>query len=299
MTMRTVTRASRNGVSSVRALRAVEVGTDSPVMLTESPAAGAIDDFEMWLRSWGAAERTVKLRVGVVRKHLAPMGVPPATGDLAAWLARDDWSPWTRCTFHASARSWCGWLVQAGLADRDPTEGLRAPSIPAGAPRPLSVGEVARVLSVAEGDVRTYVLLGLLAGLRAHEVAKLRGEDVTAEAIHVVGKGGRAASIPTHPDLWALAQTYPASGFWFPTRSERGHVAPTRVSTAVTSRFRRAGVEGSLHRCRHTYGTRLMRSGASLRVVQTLMRHASIATTQRYLAVDEDERAAAIRLLAA
>ena len=76
-------------------------------------------------------------------------------------------------------------------------------------------------------------------------------------------------------------------------------VTPTAVSLAVSNLFARLGIEGSLHRCRHTYGTRLLRSGANIRVVQTLMRHSNLTTTAKYTAVDESEQIEAIRRLAA
>jgi site-specific recombinase XerD len=67
----------------------------------------------------------------------------------------------------------------------------------------------------------------------------------------------------------------------------------------VTGRlFDSLGIAGSIHRARHSYATTLLRAGANVRVVQTLMRHSSLATTAAHCAVDEDERAAAIRLLA-
>lgn len=125
----------------------------------------------------------------------------------------------------------------------------------------------------------------------------MRGEDVTERSIYVRGKGDKAASVPTHPILWDLAQDYPRRGYWFPPRragSTKLHVDSTTVTSTVTHHFAALGIEGSCHRGRHTYATRLLRSGANLRVVQTLMRHESLTTTARYCAVDEDERMAAV-----
>lgn len=270
-----------------------------PVVRELPTVTSELDAYATWLRAWGASKATVQTRTSIARRHLAPMGeADPAT--ISAWLADPAWSPWTRTTYHAAARSWFRWRVEAGLAHDDPTERVRRPRTPAAAPRPLTVGDAVRVLSAAEGDVRTYVQLGMLAGLRAHEVAKIRGEDVTEEAIYVVGKGGKVAFVPTHPALWEIAQHYPRAGFWFPSsRRVEGHVKTGTVCARVSRLFASVGVEGSMHRCRHYYGTSLMRSGVNLRVVQDLMRHSSLATTAAYLGVDEDERAAAIRLLAA
>ena len=58
--------------------------------------------------------------------------------------------------------------------------------------------------------------------------------------------------------------------------------------------MRRHGLSGSLHRCRHTYATTLLRSGVNIRVVQSLMRHESLSSTQAYTAVEDDERTAAV-----
>lgn len=257
-----------------------------------------LDMYAESLRAWGAAPTTISTRTSIVRRHLLPMG-DPAASTLTAWLADPAWSPWTRRTYDATARSWFAWRVEAGLSDSDPTVGVRRPRTPQPRPRPLTTGEVARVLAACEGDTLAHVQLGLLAGLRAHEVAKIRGEDVTEEAIYVEGKGGKVAFIPTHPALWDLARVYPRTGFWFPSSRAQGHIKGATVSARVTSVFERVGVAGSHHRLRHSYGTTLMRSGVNLRVVQTLMRHSSLATTAAYLGVDEDEQVAAIRLLAA
>jgi integrase/recombinase XerD len=76
-------------------------------------------------------------------------------------------------------------------------------------------------------------------------------------------------------------------------------VTSLAVSTMTTQLFKANGIEGSIHRCRHTYATQLLRAGVNIRVVQTLMRHASLTSTQIYTAVDEDERRDAINRLVA
>jgi site-specific recombinase XerD len=138
--------------------------------------------------------------------------------------------------------------------------------------------------------VGAWLTLALYAGLRAHEIAKIRGEDVTEDTIYVRGKGGVDAQIPTHPVVWALALDRPRTGWWFPSSaSTLGHVRSTSVSTETTKLFTANGIEGSIHRCRHTYATQLLRAGANIRVVQELMRHKSLSSTQIYTAVDEEE----------
>lgn len=261
-----------------------------------------VSGFEDWLRSWSAAQRTVEERVCVIRAGLREWGDPRQTTpeQLTRWLSNPALSPWTRVTYYYHMRSYFGWLFQTLQIIENPAADLRVPKSPKDRPRPLTTQEVSLVLPAAAGNLRSYLLLGLLAGLRVHEIAKMRGEDINADAIFVLGKGRQQAFVPTHPALWELAQSYPRHGWWFPSvRSEGGHVLGTSISTMVTKHFTMLGVEGSIHRCRHSYATNLLRNGANIRVVQTLMRHESLATTAKYTAVDEDERMVAISGLVA
>jgi integrase/recombinase XerD len=257
----------------------------------------ALDSYAEWMRSWGAAPSTITKRM-VVAKVIAatypdPGAVTPA--DLTTMLANPTYSAWTRATYYGHMRSLFGWLTDTERIDDDPTNKVRRPKSPSPQPRPLTTQEAAAALAAATGHLRTWLLLGMFAGLRAHETAKIRGEDVTEETIFVIGKGRKAATIPTHPVVWEVAQDYPRVGPWFPGRQRNEHVSSVAVSQLITTLFRDLGIVGSYHRCRHFYGTALLRSGANLRVVQDLMRHSSLATTAAYLGVDESERQAAIR----
>jgi len=91
----------------------------------------------------------------------------------------------------------------------DPMARMRRPHVAQGKPRPLTPAQVDLLLTASRGNrnanVGAWLTLGLYAGLRAHEIAKIRGEDVTEDTIYVRGKGGVDAEIPTHPVVWALA----------------------------------------------------------------------------------------------
>lgn len=255
-----------------------------------------IDEYETWLRSWGAAERTIEARRTLATSRLREWGLDGFTpANLTAFLARD-LSKWTRATYHSNLSDFCAWLAAAGYLDEDPMPGIRKPKRPKSLPRPLSEAEVTRVLDVTEGRVRDWVLLALLAGLRASEIAKLCGDDVAADGLYVEGKGGTVVTLPCHPDLWDMAQRYPRHGFWFPGPDD-GHMRGQQISLIVGRLFHAMGIHGSIHRCRHVYGTRLLRAGVHIRRVQQMMRHASLDTTANYTAVDEDELRAAILVL--
>lgn len=259
-----------------------------------------IEAFTIWLQSWGAAQTTIAIRVNVVRSFARDRDLLAVDrADIEVWLANPSWSGWTRSAYHAHLRSLFGWLRATGRRADDPTYELRRPRTPKSLPRPLTDEQVATALEAAVGPVHTYLLLGLYAGLRSHEIGKVRGEDVSPDGLYVVGKGNKAATLPTHPLIWAAAQDYPRHGWWFPTWSRAGHATASGVTGAVTRLFASLGIEGSVHRCRHTYGTRLVRAGNNLRVVQELMRHESLTTTQVYTEVADAEKRSAIASLAA
>lgn len=257
-----------------------------------------VQEYETWLRSW-ASENTVKARVTLAHSRFREWGLDGFTVEnLTGFFgAHPRWSKWTRSTYHAHLRDLCAWLTASGYLDEDPMPHIRKSRPPKGLPRPLAEQDVVRVLSVTQGEVRDWLLLALLAGLRAGEVARIRGEDVSTEGIYVSGKGDAEVTLPCHEDLWEMAQRYPRTGYWFPGNDD-GHIRPQHVSLVVGKLFTSLGIKGSIHRCRHTYGTRLMRApGVNIRTVQKLMRHANLGTTANYTAVDEFELRAAIDLL--
>ena len=253
-----------------------------------------------WMLAHNLRPRTIEQRVEFADWRLREWrtwDLDSAT--IAGWLGR--YSGWTKQTYYGHLVSVYKWRIDTGATDRSPMDVIRRPPTPRPQPKPLTPSEVVAVLDGTTGHLRSWMLLALLAGLRVHEIAKLRGQDIDEACIVVDGKGGQLATIPTHPDLWDLAQTYPRHGLWFPSPVRRGeHYTADHISGRVADRFRAVGIaRGSIHRLRATYGTNLLRNGANLRVVQTLMRHSSLATTEHYLGVDEDERAEAIRRLAA
>lgn len=262
-----------------------------------------------WMRSWGASQATIDVRIGTVAPLLDQWGgIDGITSKrIESWLIEPRrripkdgrrCKPATRATYHAHMKSLCDWLVATERLAVHPMQGMRSPNRPNAIPRPLSEAEAARATATASGDLRVWLMLAMDAGLRAHEIAQLRGEDVAEDFIYLRGKGDVAAMLPTHPDVWTEAQQRPR-GYWFPDPSTAtGHVTRERISKYVGDHFRKVGIPGgSIHRARHLYATRLLRAGVNIRVVQQLMRHANVKTTAGYTAVDENElRAAILRL---
>jgi integrase/recombinase XerD len=113
----------------------------------------------------------------------------------------------------------------------------------------------------------------------------------------ISGKGGKTAYLPVHEVIASEAANFPRHAFWFPSYTRAGTVSPHAVSKAIKSAMERAGVPGKPHMLRHAYATGLLRGGANLRVVQQLMRHESVATTQIYTEVSTAEMRAAVNTL--
>ncbi|MDN4174765.1 tyrosine-type recombinase/integrase [Nocardioides sp. SOB77] len=254
--------------------------------------------YESWLTEHGLCRNTVDQRVAFVGRRLKAWGtldLPPSF--VVEWLL--GYRGWTRRTYLMHLRSVYAWMVETGQIEVSPVSKMRPPPTPAPRPRPLTADALNEAMSAAQGHLRTWLLLGYLLGLRCHEIAKVRGEHVSETTFYVLGKGGREAELPTHPALWALAQEYPRTGWWFPSvQARRDYISESQIGNKVRAHFRELGIEsGSVHRLRHTYCTTLARNGVQPRVIQELMRHSSLDTTMRYMDVLSEERAAAVRTL--
>lgn len=272
-------------------------GAQAAVVRGDDLAAWAL-----WMRAIGRSDRTVITRTGQVRRMCRVAGLDDpaavATSDVVAWLATCS-NAWTRYTYSSSVRAWCAWLVDAGIRDDDPTARLPKPRSPRGVPRPVP-WSVIDTLMADPPSVRcyAYVALAAYAGLRVHEIAKVRGEDVDTEAgwLYVDGKGGVHAAVPLHPVLGILAQGMPPAGWWFPG-VDAGHVRAHNVSLTVSKALHRHSGDGTAHRLRHSFGTEVLRSSRDLRVTQELLRHQSPATTAVYTQVSDMDKVAAVNRL--
>jgi site-specific recombinase XerD len=167
-----------------------------------------------------------------------------------------------------------------------PRKGRRLPD----APRP---GEVEEIIELVEGDsplaLRNRALLELLysGGLRSAEAVTLDLGDVDfdREAIHVRGKGGKERSVPLGEEAAHHLARYLRDGRPALARgavdavflSARGR----RLDTSTVRRLLR-----NPHRLRHAFATHLLEGGADLRVIQELLGHSSLSTTQVYSHVD-------------
>ena len=205
----------------------------------------------------------------------------------------------------AAVRRYFRWAVQSGIVAADPSSSLHAPSGEGRLPRVLSESELTGVLDgpLPEGEPtwrrsRDDAVLELLygSGLRVSELCSLDLDhvDLGARAVVVWGKGGKQRRVPmSEPSCAAVrrwlghrAEVLPSAEGPALFGNERGkRLTPRDVRRLLD---RRSPVPTHPHALRHTYATHLLDGGADLRVVQELLGHADVATTQRYTHVSTE-----------
>jgi site-specific recombinase XerD len=264
--------------------------------------------FDAWLTGRSAATRTAYLSdVGAFAEWMARSEVTGPAGvdrmHLRRYLASLGTRRLARATIArkaAALRCYFAWLLRQDRLDADPARSLRAPSGGGRLPRVLSNGEMGALLDVpveSPVDQRDLAVLELLyaAGLRVSELCGLDrpGVDLRGRTVTVLGKGGRQRRVPIHDTAVA------ALGEWLD--GGRGQMAGPPEAVFVNRRGarlgprdvrrildRRAASPTHPHALRHTFATHLLDGGADLRVVQELLGHASLATTQIYTHVSKE-----------
>jgi integrase/recombinase XerD len=201
-------------------------------------------------------------------------------------------------------------LVREGVGEQDPARDVRPPAPPRRLPKALSVDEVERLLAAAaagEGPlpVRDRALLELLygTGARISEAVGLDRDDLdlSSGAVRLRGKGGHERVVPVGSFALQAVGAYlvrarpvlAAGGPGTPAlllNSRGGRLSRQSAWTVLRSAAGRAGVRGAVspHTLRHSFATHLIDGGADVRVVQELLGHASVTTTQVYTLVTVD-----------
>lgn len=245
-------------------------------------------------RNWrvqGLADTTIDKRLLLFRR----VGGVNATYDTVMAYLAGVGHPNTRRTAVSFLRATFRVAVALQLLDVDPTVMVPKPKIASWSPNALTDVEVDMLQTVLTGDVADYFLLGLYAGLRACEIAVIATTwlcDVPdGPVLRVLGKGGTDIRIPAHERVVALIVSKPA-GRLFPDATAR------LVSKRCLNAFARNGVDGGIHRARHTFAQRVLAaSGGDLLVTRDLLRHASTATVQHYVSASARGRRQALQAL--
>ncbi|HEV8564681.1 MAG TPA: site-specific tyrosine recombinase XerD [Actinomycetota bacterium] len=205
-------------------------------------------------------------------------------------------------------RSFHRFLTREGETDIDPTAAIVRPKVARGLPRPLTVDEALRLLRAppeAEAPgLRDRAILELLygSGLRISELVGLDVDDLDLEegSVRVLGKGGKEREVPVGRFGREAIEAYLARARpSFATIQSRaalflnqrgGRLTRQGCAQLLAKHVKAAGIgkRVTLHTLRHSFATHLLEGGADVRVVQELLGHASVATTQVYTLVTRE-----------
>ncbi|MGV0740320.1 tyrosine-type recombinase/integrase [Mycobacterium syngnathidarum] len=258
--------------------------------------AGMVDEYLAAEAGAGRSLATIATRRGHLACMAHGMRCAPArvtTAGILAWFGRQTWSIETRRSHRNTAVSFFGWAHRARHLPTNPAADLPVMRAAAPAPRPAPDAVWSAAIAAADPRVRLMLRLAAEAGLRRAEIARVHRRDLTrgsagAELL-VHGKGGKLRVVPLGDDLAAAITG--ADGYLFPG-TEDGHLSPRWVGKLMAGAL---PDHWTAHSLRHRFATRAYRGSRNLRAVQMLLGHSSVATTERYTAVDNDEiRAAAM-----
>ena len=238
-----------------------------------------------------------------------------AAEDIEAWfadLSARGLSPATAARRRAAARQFYRFVLSEGWRDDDPSRRVDAPRQGRPLPKILSHAEVVALIEAAalkDGaqGLRLACMVELIyaAGLRISELVALPLSDFARDPafLMVRGKGGKERLAPLNNAARTAVRAYlivrprflpkgiKSSPWLFPSRGAAGCLTPRRFAQMLDEAAVTAGVDRdkvSPHVLRHAFATHLLEGGADLRVVQTLLGHTDISTTQIYTHVAQD-----------
>lgn len=243
--------------------------------------------------------------------------------DIKAWIggmAGRGFAASSQARRLSAVRQFFRFLYSEGLRDDDPTGTVDAPRKPAGLPKVLTVSDVDRLIGRAEIEatdgsaskrqhldaLRLHALVELLyaSGMRVSELVGLPARALQGQGrfFTIRGKGAKERLVPLtnrardailrYREALASFPARAASPYLFPADSDSGHLSRQVFARDLKGLAARAGIAASKvspHVIRHAFASHLLQNGADLRVVQQLLGHADISTTQIYTHV-LDER---------
>ncbi|CAN5408879.1 tyrosine-type recombinase/integrase [soil metagenome] len=289
----------------------IDLGRRSGPPARALPAAwaGLIGEYLIAEAGAGRSAATCVTRRAHLSRVARGLRGPPADvteQQLVAWMGTNvHWSIETRRSYRNTAVSFFRWGHRGGHLPANPAADL--PVMKSSVPAPRPAPDAAWRAALAAADARVVIMLRLAAeaGLRRAEVAQVHGRDLTVSPqgaqLLVHGKGQKLRVVPINDELAALISAGAAGhspemaafghhGWLFPG-DDGGHLSPRWVGRLCSAALPDAW---TMHTLRHRFATRAYRGSRNLRAVQVLLGHTSVATTQRYVGVDDDEVRAAM-----
>ncbi|WP_017202912.1 site-specific tyrosine recombinase XerD [Microbacterium algeriense] len=255
-----------------------------------------LEGYRAWLDAEGIAD-TAEVTPAVIDRFVAERASaepPPASTSLAR--------------LQSSVRGWHRFLAREGIEADDPSGRLRPPKAPRRLPKALTIDQVERLLAAPSAEeplgIRDRALLELLyaTGARVSEAIGLDVDDLShGDVLRLRGKGSKERIVPVGSYARAAVDAYLTRVR--PELAAKGRAsarlflgargAPLSRQSAwlvIREAAERAQITAAVspHTLRHSFATHLLQGGADVRVVQELLGHSSVATTQIYTHVSVD-----------
>ena len=260
----------------------------------------SLSDFAGWYRSKLSGQRSAVSGQNVWR----PVTLPMISEYLAA-KKKAGLSASSIKLIVVALKIFFRYLAGEGRIDRDPTEALALPRIERYLPETLNELEVEQLIESidvkAPLGLRDRAMMELLyaSGLRISELAGARLENFDADILRVTGKGNKTRLVPVGRKASEALAAYLSTERPKLVKQRTGNeiflsARGTKLTTAriwqVVKRIaRQSGIEKNVypHLLRHSFATHLLGNGADLRIIQEMLGHADISTTQVYTHVDQ------------
>lgn len=205
----------------------------------------------------------------------------------------------------SSLRSFFKFLCKQGIIDENPTTYLESPKTPKSLPIYLSVDECLRLLESIDGKnkERNYAIITLFlnCGLRLSELVSIDVKDVTGNVLRVTGKGNKQRDVYLNEACISALNAYlavrprynppPSLSALFVT-NRKTRISNRMVQTLVSKYLEKANLNNnkySTHKLRHTAATLMHQNGVDIRVLQEVLGHANLGTTQIYTHLENKE----------
>ncbi len=249
-----------------------------------------------WATALKVADRsaqTIETRTEHLRRFARQTGAGgPALvsrNRLIDWAGSQDWARETRRSIYTSIRAFYAWAYETERVADNISDAL--PRVKASEPAPRPAPENVYRVSLANADARARLILRLAgeAGLRRGEIAQISKDDLTRDlmgySLRVHGKGGKVRTVPLTEPLARVLIEYLGRRYWLFPSPSGGHLTPRHVGKLASKVMPDIW---TLHTLRHRFATVTYDGTRDLIVIQQLLGHSSVATTQRYIAAPQD-----------
>lgn len=251
---------------------------------------GLLDDYEAHLRRVRRTPATIDNYIRILRRmdRDLPCGVAEATlEELEGWIFEPGRTETTYCHYVTIARTFGKWATDP----RDQRlEWHASEDLPDVTPdseeiRPATEQEFAEVMRRAAAPWLDLYYLAGWAGMRSIEIHRIERQHLTEKELRIFGKGNKWRAVPTHPILWERFSGRPAGPL---ARNVDGKpLSNAQVIGRGNYYLRKLDLNVSMHMLRKRFASAVYEaSGHDIRLVQHLLGHKYVSTTQKYLGVD-------------